>query len=295
MFIGDDGDDAAYDWKPDFFTNQIFSTLVCRVHCNGCIAKHRLRPGRGNSNILNALSCNLNLFDKWITQIPEMSLHHLVLDLIVGQHCLRSRVPIDQPFASIYESVLEKFEERSTNGFCADLIHSEPSSLPVARTAHRPQLFNNPGLVFVFPGLHAGDEVLACKVRSPLALLRQDTFLNDRLGGDAGVVGPGHPESIVFLHPAEPNQDILQCIIQRMSKVQRCRYVRRRDNDSVVLFLPAIAGGFSVKVLAGEPDFACLPLYRLWLINFRKLFAHNLPNQLPIKNSGQSIAAGMLF
>ncbi|MBA7643149.1 hypothetical protein ES703_50863 [subsurface metagenome] len=101
MLIGHDGDDATYNWKPHLFTNQIFSTLVCRVHRNSRIAKHCLRPGRGDGNILNPFTGCINRFNKWIPQIPEMSLHQLVFDFIVGQYCLRSRVPVDKPFASI--------------------------------------------------------------------------------------------------------------------------------------------------------------------------------------------------
>ncbi len=61
----------------------------------------------------------------------------------------------------------------------------------------------------------------------------QQPLLDDRLGGDAGVVGAGHPEDVVALHPPPADQDVLQGVIERMAQVQRTGDVRRRNHDAV--------------------------------------------------------------
>ena len=44
--------------------------------------------------------------------------------------------------------------------------------------------------------------------------------LDDGLGGDAGVVGAGHPEGVVALHPPPSDQDVLERVIERVAQVQ---------------------------------------------------------------------------
>src|SRR5258707_8831231 len=54
-----------------------------------------------------------------------------------------------------------------------------------------------------------------------LLLLLEQAPLDDRLGGDAGVVGTRHPERVVPLHPPPADQDVLERIVQRMPQVDR--------------------------------------------------------------------------
>ena len=92
----------------------------------------------------------------------------------------------------------------------AELIEGEPGPLPVAGTAHQPELAQDPLLVFVFPGPDALDQCLAAEVVAGFLLFFEQPLLDDGLGGDAGVVGARHPEDVVTLHPPPADQDVLQ-------------------------------------------------------------------------------------
>ena len=95
--------------------------------------------------------------------------------------------------AIVLDIPLLELEERSPNGFCTNLVHREPCSLPVTGAAHRFQLIDDLSFVFIFPGLYTANKFFPLKIRSPFTLLREDSLLNDCLSGDAGMVGAGHP------------------------------------------------------------------------------------------------------
>ena len=67
-------------------------------------------------------------------------------------------------------------------------------------------------------------------VMTRLALLLFEATFDDCLRGDARMVGSGHPERVEALHPFHPDDDILQRIVQCMSKMQRAGNIRRRND-----------------------------------------------------------------
>ena len=77
--------------------------------------------------------------------------------------------------------------------------------------------------VRVFPSPNAFHQRLASQVVPRLAFLFLEPFLHNRLCRDAGVVGAGHPERVEALHPLHPDQDVLQCVVQRVAQVQSTR------------------------------------------------------------------------
>ncbi len=76
------------------------------------------------------------------------------------------------------------------------------------------------------------DELLAAEVVPVCALLGQ-LALDHVLGGDAGVVGAGHPERVVALHALPADEDVLERVVQRVAHVQDAGDVGRRDDDGV--------------------------------------------------------------
>ena len=75
-------------------------------------------------------------------------------------------------------------------------------------------------------------KMTAKKLRPFLALLCKQTLLNDGLGRDAGVVGAGHPQGLVALHAVDPDQGVLERVVERVSQVQRRGHVRRGNQDA---------------------------------------------------------------
>ncbi len=66
--------------------------------------------------------------------------------------------------------------------------------------------------------------------RSRFSSSLQPAF-DDGLRGDAGVVGAGHPEGVVALHPLEADDDVLQRVVEGVAEVEGAGDVRRRDDD----------------------------------------------------------------
>ena len=70
-----------------------------------------------------------------------------------------------------------------------------------------------------------------------LDALGQEALLDDGLGGDAGVVGAGHPQRRIAPHPVEPDQHVLQRVVERMPQMQGSGDVGWRDEDGVAIAL----------------------------------------------------------
>jgi hypothetical protein len=58
--------------------------------------------------------------------------------------------------------------------------------------------------------------------------LSSQLAFDHHLGGDAGVIRTGQPESRLAPHALEPDQHILQGVVQGVADVQRARHIGRR-------------------------------------------------------------------
>ena len=65
------------------------------------------------------------------------------------------------------------------------------------------------------------------------AFFVEDLFFDDGLGGDAGVVGAGHPKGIITLHAAEPNEDVLEGVVEGVAHVEGAGDVGRGYDDGI--------------------------------------------------------------
>ena len=212
---------------------------------DGRVAEHRLRPGRRNLQRLAVGRARDGILDR-----PEMPLDVLVIDLVIGDGRVQVRVPVDQSLPAIDLVRLEQPEKRHADSSGADRVEREPGPLPVARTAQQPQLAQDPLLVLVLPGPDPSDERVAAEVVAGLLFLLEQPPFDHRLRGDARVVGAGHPEGVVPLHPTPTDQDVLQRIVQRVPQVQRPGDIRWRDHDRVRRLVARRVG---VKVPLFEP------------------------------------------
>ena len=84
-----------------------------------------------------------------------------------------------------------------------------------------------------------------------LLLFLEQPLLDDRLGGDPGVVGAWHPETVISLHPPPADQDILKRVVQRMAQVQRSGDIGRRNHDAVSR---PVTGWIGVEVTVLNPE-----------------------------------------
>jgi len=179
---------------------------------------------------------NRDRLNERIFQIPEKAFDGLVFHFIIGQHGLRGRVPVDQPFAAINQPIGKKLEKHRPHCFGTNLVHGKACPVPVAGTPHALELPQNSGLIFILPALDVGHEFLAGKVRPAFALLGQKLLFNHSLCSYPRVVRSRHPQGCLAQHPMKPYQNILKCIVQGVAQMQGGRYIRRRNHDRISLF-----------------------------------------------------------
>ena len=194
--------------------------------------------------------------DHRVAEVPEMAGHGLVKDLVVGHGGLEVGIPVDQPVASINQLFFEEAEECVAHGPGADGIEGESRSLPVATATHFLELTENSFFVGIFPLPDALDEPFATELVAGHLLLEKEPFLNDRLGGDAGMVGAGHPEGLVALHAFLADEDVLKGVVQGVAEVQGAGHVGRRNDDRVGLAIgPWLAVEVALLFPEGVPAF----------------------------------------
>src|SRR5262245_17448538 len=152
---------------------------------DGRVTEHGLGAGGGNMQHFARAS-------DWILDGPEVALSLLVINLVVGDGRAELSVPVDESLPAKDLAGLEQVEERATDGSRVGLAEREPRPVPVARASHEPKLIQDAVLVLVFPGPDPLHERLAAQVVAGLLLLFEEPLLDDRLRGDAGVVGAGH-------------------------------------------------------------------------------------------------------
>ena len=158
------------------------------MHRHGRIAEHRLRPRRGQGHAIRLAGLGI---DDGIVEIPETARHGLVKDLVIADGCLQHRVPVHQPLAAIDQPVAEHLEERVPHRPGALRIEREAGPLPIAATAHLLELAEDPLFVVVLPLPDPGHEPFAAQLVPAELLLLQQAAFDDRLRGNARVIGAG--------------------------------------------------------------------------------------------------------
>ena len=82
------------------------------------------------------------------------------------------------------------------------------------------------------------------------------------LSSDRGVVGAGHPTSVLSLHTCAAHEDILNRIVEHVAHVEHTRHVGRRDDHRVGLS-PV---GPAAEELVVQPILIPFRLHCLWVV-----------------------------
>ena len=243
VVVGDDRDLAADDRQGHGLADQRLGAGIGGVDGDGGVAEHRLGTGGGDGDVAAAVG-------QRVPQVPHVTGDVLVLDLVVGERGAGDRIPVDEPFAAVDQAVAEQHEEGVADRRGAHLVHREPGAPEVARSAHRDELFDDDLLVLVLPLLGLRDERVAAHRETPHAF-GQQPLLDDRLGGDARMIGARHPQGLVAAHAVVPDEHVLERVVEGVSEVQRGGDVGGRDDDRIGR--RAVADGFGVEDVAGCP------------------------------------------
>ena len=219
-----------------------------RVHGHGRVAQERLRPGRRHGQARRLAGPGI---DHVVADVPEVALHRLVEDLVVADGRLQERVPVDQPLAAPHETLAEQPQEGLADSPRAAVVEREPHAVPVAAGAEVAELPEDPLLILLLPGPDPRDEPLAAEIVAGELFLLEQPPLHDRLRGDAGVIGAGHPEREESLHPPGADEHVLQRVVEGVAEVEGAGHVGGRDDDRED---PAAGGRLGMPEAAGVPE-----------------------------------------
>ncbi len=242
--VGEDRDAAAGEGEFDLLADEVLVAGVVGVDGDGGVAEHGF--GAGGGDVEGLIRAGDGVLDG-----PEVALDFFVVDLVVGDGGAELGVPVDEALASENLAGLEEVEEGAADGLRADVVEGEAGAGPVARAAHELELAEDAGFVLVFPGPDAFDEGVSAEVVAVLLFFLEDAALDDSLGGDAGVVGAGHPEGVVTLHPSPAGEDVLKGVVERVAEVEGAGDVGRGDDDGEGGLFTFGMGG---EVAAIEPE-----------------------------------------
>ena len=231
---------------------------------DGGVAEHGLRAGGGHHHVGGLARLGV---DHGVAQVPVGAVHGAVADLVVGDRGAQRAVPVDQARAAEHQPVAEQRQEGVAHGARADRVHGEALPVPVAGAAHRPLLLDDALLVTVLPLPDALHQGLAADVVAGLALQLQQAPLDHGLGGDAGVVGAGHPQRVVAQHPVPADQQVLHDVVHGVPHVQGAGDVGQRHHHHVAALA---AVGDRAERARGGPALGRLPLGRGVLVAGRQ-------------------------
>ena len=234
---------------------------VVGVDGHGGVAQHGLGAGGGQLQHL------AGLLDR-VQQVPEVAVLLGVLDLGVRDGGVAVGAPVDHPVAAVDQALVIQPDEHLAHGVRAALVHGKALPLPVAAAAQLFQLADDAAAKAVLPVPGALKETVPAH-----HLLGQALFGHGLdhlgLGSDGRVVGAGHPQSGVALHPLVADEDILHGVVHGVAHVQLPGDVRGRHDDGVGLFVRV---GFGVEIAAVQPELVDTVLHLAGIVLFSKFF-----------------------
>ena len=240
--IRDDGDFPVQERQAQMLAHEVLVSLIVGMDGHGRIAEHGLGARRRDGDAVSAVP-------ERVVKIPQVAVVFFVLDFQVGNGRLAPRAPVHQIVVAVDQPLFVEPHKGLAHGAGESLVHCEPLALPVARSAQVVKLADDGSAALGLPLPDALDEFLTPQRFARLILLGE-LALHHVLGGDARVVGAGHPADAQAAHPFPADEDILQGIVQGVAHVERARHVRGRDDDGVRLV--ALAGR-AVKISALQP------------------------------------------
>ena len=249
MFVGNNRNQTVRQRQPHLFADEIPVALVIGMHGNRSVAQHCFRARGGDGDETARLP-----FDG-IFQIPEVPLHLDVLDFEIGHGGLQTRIPVHKALVLVDQVLLVEFDKDFQHRARKAFVHREALARPIGRGAEAAKLLGDRAAGFIFPAPHLFEEFFAAQAHAALLLPRK-LALDDKLGGDAGVVHAWLPQHVLAAHALEARERVLQRVVQRVADMQPAGDVRRRDDDGKRFGVRASArtegaGAFPLRINPG--------------------------------------------
>ena len=263
VIIGHDGDLPVHDGQDAGLAHQMLEPLILGVDGHAGIAHHGLGTGGGHHQIAGAVG-------QGIADIPQVAGLVGVFHLGVRQGGGAVGAPVDDAAALVDIALLIQVDEDLLNGLGAALVHGKAQPPPVAGAAHGVHLLDDAGSVLLLPLPDPFQELFPAQVVAGQALLAE-LLLHLDLGGDAGVVGAGHPQGGIALHPLGADQDVLQGVVKGVAHVELAGDVGGRQHDGIGLFVFVHLG---VEEAAVQPELVQPALRGLGVIGLGQFLAN---------------------
>ena len=225
VLVGKEGNLPVDDGENQHPPHHAPVTLVVGVNGHARIAKHRLRARRGDLHVVLTIG-------ELVAQMPELPALRLMLYLNVRKRRMAAGAPIRNACPLVDQPFLIKAHEDLAHRSAAPLVHGKPLPLPIAGRAEGTELGHDAAAELLLPRPDPLQKLFPPQIIARQALFPQG-LLHLRLGGDARVIAPRHPERIVALHTAPANENILQRIVHGVSHVELPRHIGRRNDDAV--------------------------------------------------------------
>ncbi len=224
VFIGDHRDAPPGQGQLHLPADQVTVPLVLRVHHDGGVAEHGLRPGGGDDHAGAAVHAR-------IADVPQAALDLPVIHLLVADRRLQGGRPVDDVRTAVDQALLVEADEHLAHRPAQPLVEGEPLPRPVGRVAEGALLLGDHLLVALDDLPDLLEELLPPQL-DPAGLFPLGEFtFDDGLGGDAGMVRARLPVRLVTAHPVVADQGVLHRVLQRMAHVEHAGDVRRGHHD----------------------------------------------------------------
>ena len=138
--------------------------------------------------------------------------------------------PVDQARSAVDESLFVKAHKGFAHRFGESVVQGEALARPITGGAQASDLLGDAAAVFFLPLPGALDEFSrpsSSRFMPSLASI----FLHQHLGGNAGMVGAGHPQGRDALHAVVADHQIFHGDEHGMPGVQFTGHVGRGDGD----------------------------------------------------------------
>ena len=265
--VGHDGDLLVHQGQDALLAHNVPVTAVLGVDRHAGVAQHGLRPGGGHGHIAALLPGD------GVADVPQVAGLLLVLHLRVAQGGDAVGAPVDDAAALVDEALVVEGDEHMAHRVGQALVHGEPGAAPVTGGAQLLLLLHDAVAELVLPVPHTLQELLPAQIVAGQALALAQLLLHLDLGGDAGVVGAGHPQGGIALHPLEADQDVLEGAVHGVAHVELAGDVGGRHDDGEGAFV-RVAAALKAAVLL--PHLIDAALHLPGFIDLGQFFFHLL-------------------
>ena len=229
VLIGDNGNLAFRQRQTHHLSHQIAIALILRVYRHRHVAQQGLRTGSGHNQKTIAVHYR-------VTDVPEETALVLVFHLKIGKRRQAAGAPVDQTVVPVDQALLVKRHKHFPHGTGKPLVHGKALAHPVAGSAQALELGDDLSAGFAPPAPHPLDKGITPYLVTIGSLLGKLLF-HHILGGNAGMIGAGHPQHLIAAHPFPAHQNILQGVVQGMADMQHPGYIWWRNNYGVLWFV----------------------------------------------------------